>query len=123
MEAFKIPVKDNEWRLQMKRPELDLQIIRLLNSFSNNRAGDSFRQNCMNVHKMFFDKFGRYGQLSTDEQNFLQRRADEWTALVEKTYSTMIEARINDEDFNTMSAMSALHKFLRQTESMLSLPY
>jgi len=121
LEAQKLFPDDGEWKLVYKKPEIDLQMIRLLNTFTVNRAGDSFLQNCRNVHRMFLDKFGKYRDLTDTKKAYLQRRADEWTNLVESTFTRKLEAQVTAEEFNDMEAMSRLQTFLRKTESTLKL--
>ena len=121
MEAIQLSRIDKEWKLVIKRPEIDLQMIRMMNAFTGNRAGDAYRQNCLNVHRMFLDKFGKRQGLMGEERAYLQLRADEWTNLVETIFTRKLEAQVTGEDFNDMEAMTQLQKFLRKTSSALNL--
>ncbi len=121
MEAIQFSRCGTEWKLVLKRPEIDLQMIRILNTFTVNCAGDAFLQNCRGVHRMFLDKFGKCRDLSEAKKAYLQHRADEWTNLVETTFTRKLEAQVTGEDFNDMETMSMLQKFLRQTESTIRL--
>jgi hypothetical protein len=122
MEAFQLPRSNAEWKLILRRPEIDLQMIRMLNAFTTNRAGDNFMQNCRGVHKMFLDKFGKCQNHTDTKKEYLQRRADEWTNLVEGIFTRKLEAQVTGEDFNDMEAMFKLQQFLRKTASVLNLP-
>lgn len=68
------------------------------------------------------DKFGKCRDLSEAKKDYLQRRADEWTNMVEETFTRKLEAQVTGEDFNDMEAMANLQKFLRKTASAMKLP-
>lgn len=104
-----------------RSPQLDTQLVQMLNEFSENRAGDVFLKNCRNIHKMFQDRFGKLTSLTFNQQNYLSKRGEAWTDLVEETYNAILEARCYGEAFNTQSALAKLTQFLRKTDGVLKI--
>lgn len=120
MEAIRLP-DNKEWKLKVKRPEIDMQLIRMLNTFTRNRVGDEILQECRTVHGYFMEQFGRYRDLTSMQQELLQRRADQWTQMVEKAFSRKLSSMLNEEEFNGMAVTVELHQFLQKTRSLLRL--
>lgn len=111
-----------EVRYEGKPIKLDSDQVFLLNTFAGNQAGSSLESEAQRVYRMFENRFPvKSGSLNQEDRDYLAYRQEGWKALVSETYGNILSARCEGVQINTMRAMTALSKFLKETESVLKL--